>query len=164
MKKILFPLIIIIFISCNNTKNDNVTIVEKNTVVEKQIVVNLKQIAGKKKTEVDKVLGKPDRVEPFSERSTPCKNIPCEKAYYQKDKYEIIFINEKADWITINNLSEYDLNEDNIEIFGLPVTTPEFSNPQDLIRWKDIDGINEINIFNDGSGKISYAYIKVKTE
>ncbi|SHG27483.1 hypothetical protein [Flavobacterium defluvii] len=163
MKKILFPLIIVMFFSCNNTKSDNVAIVEKG-ITQKQIVVDLKLIAGKNKIEVDKVLGKSDKVESFSARSTPCKNTPCEKAYYQKDKFEIIFVNGKADWITINNLLEYDLTEDNIEILGLQFTTSYFNNPQNLIRWKNIENINEINFFSDGSGRISYAYIKVQTE
>lgn len=165
MKKTLLSLIIIItLVSCNKSKNDNQSVNEKESIVEKQILVDLKQIAGKNKTEVDKILGKSDRVESFSERSTPCKNIPCEKAYYQKDKYEIIFINGKADLITINDLSQYDLIEENLEIFNLPLTEPEFKNSEDLIRWKNIEGINEISIFNDGAGKISYAYIKVVTE
>lgn len=163
MKKILFSLIIIGLLSCNNKKNDNQHTVIKNPAPEIQ-VVDVKKITGKSKIEVDKILGKSDKVEPFTESSTPCKNVPCEKAFYQKDKYEIIFIKGKADWITINNLSEYDFTEENIQIFGIPITRPEFSNPQNLIRWKDIEGINEINIFNNGSGKISYAYIKSFTD
>ncbi|KRD10246.1 hypothetical protein ASE21_11040 [Flavobacterium sp. Root901] len=164
MKKILFSLIIIGLLSCNNKKNDNQPTVIKNPAPEIQVVVDVKKITGKSKIEVDKILGKSDKVEPFTESSTPCKKEPCEKAYYQKDKYEIIFIKGKADWITINNLSEYDFTEENIQIFGIPITRPEFSNPQNLIRWKDIEGINEINIFNNGSGKISYAYIKTFTD
>jgi hypothetical protein len=150
MKKILLSFIIIMCLSsCTTTK---------------QIVIDLKQVAGKNKSEVDKILGKPDKVEPFKESSTSCKNLPCEKAYYQKDKFEIIFINGKADWITVNNLSEYDFDEDNIEILGLSISEPDFNNPQSVIRWEHIENINEVNIFNDGSNKISYAYIKVATE
>lgn len=164
MKKILFFLIIIISLfSCNSKTNNQLTI-EKDNTADKQIVLDLKKIAGKNKTEVDKVLGKSEKVETFSASSTPCKNIPCEKVYYQKDKYEIVFINGKADWITINDLSQYDLKEENIEILGLPLTDPDFKNPQNVITWKNIENINEVSIFNDGSGKISYAYIKVSTE
>lgn len=163
MKKNVLLLIIVTLFSCNNIKTENQNIDKKENTNKKQIVVDLKKIAGKSKAEVDVILGKSDKIESFSESSTPCKNIPCEKAYYQKDKFEIIFINGKADWITINNLGEYDLSENTIEIFGLPAAIPEFSNPQDLVRWKDIEGIFEINIFNNGSGKVSYAYIKVIT-
>lgn len=164
MKKILFFLIIIISLfSCNSKTNNQLTI-EKDNTADKQIVVDLKKIAGKNKAEVDKVLGKSEKVETFSASSTTCKNTPCEKVYYQKDKYEIVFINGKADWITINDLSQYDLKEENIEILGLPLTEPDFKNPQNVITWKNIENINEVSIFNDGSGKISYAYIKVATE
>ncbi|KAF2338546.1 hypothetical protein [Flavobacterium tistrianum] len=157
MKKI-FPLIIVLLLFSCNSKNDNQV---KN---KKEVIIDIKKIVGKNREEIDKILGKSDKVEPFSESSTPCKNIPCEKAFYQKDKFEIIFIDGKSDWITINDLSQYDFSEDNIEILGLPYSVPDFNNPRDLIRWKNIEGINEINIFNNGSDKISYAYIKVKTE
>ena len=164
MKKILFFLIIIISLfSCNSKTNNQLTI-EKDNTADKQIVLDLKKIAGKNKTEVDKVLGKSEKVETFSASNTPCKNTPCEKVYYQKDKYEIVFINGKADWITINDLSQYDLKEENIEILGLSLTETDLKNPQNVITWKNIENINEISIFNDGSGKISYAYIKVATE
>ncbi|KQB37113.1 hypothetical protein [Flavobacterium aquidurense] len=156
MKNLILSLIVVTLISCNQAK------VEKQRKIE--VAIDLKSIAGKNIIEVESILGKPDKIEPFLESSTPCKNKPCQKGYYQKDKFEIIFINEKADWITINNLSEYDFDEENIEIFGLKKTEPEFKNPQDLIRWKNIEGINEISIFNDSFGKISYAYIKTSTE
>ena len=158
MKKILSLLIcLVILISCTQSKN--------NSQTEKiNIVIDLKKIAGKNISEVEKILGKAEKVEPFSESSTPCNDQPCEKAYYQKDKFEIIFINGKADWITINELSEYDFNEDNIELFGISNSEPDFNNPDDLIRWKNIENISEINIFNNGSNKISYAYIRVATE
>lgn len=157
MKNLILSLIIVVtLISCNQAK------VEKQG--KKEVAFDLKSIAGKSMIEVESILGKPDKIEPFLESSTPCKNKPCQKGYYQKDKFEIIFINEKADWITINNLSEYDFDEENIEIFGLTKAEPEFKNPQDLIRWKNIEGINEISIFNDSFGKISYAYIKTATE
>lgn len=158
MKKILFSFIIICLTSCNQVKT------EKPIISKKEIVIDLKRIAGKSKLNVDKILGKPEKVEPFKESSTPCKNISCEKVYYQKDKFEIIFIDGKADWITVNDLSQYDFDEENIEILGLSITAPNFENPQDVIRWKNIENINEVSIFNDGSNKIAYAYIKVATE
>lgn len=152
MKKIILLLLILTSISCIQSK------------VESSNVIAIKNIAGKSEIEVEKILGKPNKVESFSESSTPCKNTPCQKCNYQNNKFEIIFINEKADWITINDLSEYDFNEENIEIFGLTKVQPEFKNPNNLIRWKNIEGLNEITIFNNGLDKISYAYIKVLTE
>lgn len=153
MKKLILLLIIIVTsISCNQSK------------VERVNVIDIKNVAGKSEIEVEKILGKPNKLEPFSESSTPCKNTICKKAYYQNNKFEIIFINDKADWITINDLSEYDFNEDNIEIFGFSKVEPEFKNPQNLIRWKNIEGLNEVTIFNNGLDKIDYAYIKVVTE
>ncbi|PIF34094.1 hypothetical protein CLU81_4728 [Flavobacterium sp. 9] len=156
MKKLILLLIIIATsISCNQSKQSK---------TQSPNVIDIKSLASKSKTEVEKILGKPNKLEPFSESSTPCKNTACQKGYYQNNKFEIIFVNEKADWITINDLEKYDFNEDNIEIFGLTKVEPEFKNPKDLIRWKNIEGFNEITIFNNGSDKISYAYIKVLAE
>ncbi|OMQ13187.1 hypothetical protein BXU01_01520 [[Flexibacter] sp. ATCC 35103] len=36
-----------------------------------------------------------------------------------------------------------------LKYLDLKKTEPEFKNPQDLIRRKNIEGINEISIFND---------------
>lgn len=155
MKKLILLLIITMSISCNQSKQSK---------TESSSVIDIKNIAGKREMEVEKILGKPNKVESFSESSTPCKNTTCQKGYYQNNKFEIIFINEKADWITINDLEKYDFNEDNIEIFGLSKVEPEFKNAQNLIRWKNIEGLNEITIFNNGLDKISYVYIKVLTE
>jgi hypothetical protein len=58
MKKTLFSLIIIICLSsCNQVKT------EKPIISKKQIVINIKNIAGKSKLDVDKILGRPDNVE-----------------------------------------------------------------------------------------------------
>lgn len=86
MKKFLLSLLILsVSISCNQPKN---TENEKT-----ELIINIKSVAGKSKTEVDKVLGKPEKVEPFSE--TICKTIACEKAYYKNAKFEIILLTAK---------------------------------------------------------------------
>jgi hypothetical protein len=158
MKKIIISFMIIGFLnSCNQSKT--------NSLVENsKIVIDLKKIAGKSKSEVEKILGKAERVETFSANRTPCKKVPCDMVFYKKNKFEIGYINNKADWITVNGLSEYDFNNDSIELFGLSKVEPSFNNAQSVIRWENLENINEISIFNNGSDKIDYAYIKVATE
>jgi len=126
-------------------------------------VVNLPGIAGKTMAEVEAVLGKAESTEKANPSGTPCKENPCDKAFYQSGKFEILFINGKSDWITINNLSDHELSENNIELLGLPRSAPAFNNPAITIRWEAVEGIKTISFFNNGSGKIDYVNIKVTT-
>jgi hypothetical protein len=127
-------------------------------------IVNLKTIAGKTSQEVEAILGKAESTEKASPSGTPCKENPCDKSLYQSGKFEIIYINGKADWITINNVSDHALNDKNIELLGLPASEPAFNNPTSTIRWEAVEGINSISFFNNGSGKIDYINIKTATK
>lgn len=159
MKKIISILLLYLLISCIESKKEIIA-----TSNEPEKIIDIKSIIGKTKDEVEKILGAAESIEPFSESTTICINQPCEKATYQNDKYEIIFINSKSDWITINDLSAFDLTPENIQLLALPMVEPEFNNPKDLIRWKNIENIKEINFFNNGSNKIYYIYIHANTE
>ncbi len=128
------------------------------------VIVNLSEIVGKPLSEVEKLLGKANKIEKAKPSGTPCKENPCDKAFFDSEKIEILFINGKADWITINDVSKYPLDENNIKLLGYPKSSPSFSNPSTVIRWSNVDGIKEIDFFNNGSGKIEYIYVKVKTE
>lgn len=84
--------------------------------------------------------------------------------FFQSEKYEVLFINNVADWITINNTSNNILDENVIQLLGLPKTSPSFNNISTVLRWDNLDGIKEISFFNNGSDKIDYIYIKVNTK
>ncbi|MFV5685891.1 hypothetical protein ACM55I_10600 [Flavobacterium sp. GB2R13] len=131
---------------------------------KKEIIIDVSSIIGKNKTEIEKILGKPDNVEMIKPSNTPCVNVPCEKANYQSDKFEIVFINDKSDWITINKVSEFEINNENIELLGLELREPSSNNPGNVTKWNNIENIKEISIFDNGSGKIDYIYIKNLTE
>jgi hypothetical protein len=159
-------------LSCGEPTPEKADAVENKTEAESKepaakpasnTIVNLSSISGKTLAEVEAVLGKAESTEKASPSGTPCKENPCDKAFFQSGKYEIVFINGKADWITINNLSEYTLSETNIELLGFTLTPPVSSNTT-VIRWEDVDGIGQVSFFNNGSGKIDYANIKVATK
>jgi hypothetical protein len=143
-------LVALTLVSCVNSK--------------KEIIIDVSSIIGKNKTEIEKILGKPDNVEMIKPSNTPCVNVPCEKANYQSDKFEIVFINDKSDWITINKVSEFEINNENIELLGLELKEPSFNNSGNVTKWNNIENIKEISIFDNGSGKIDYIYIKNLTE
>ncbi|MFV5697436.1 hypothetical protein ACM55H_03620 [Flavobacterium sp. ZT3R17] len=131
---------------------------------KKEIIIDVSSIIGKNKTEIEKILGKPDNVEMIRPSNTPCVNVPCEKVNYQSDKFEIVFINDKSDWITINKVSEFEINNENIELLGLELSEPSIYNHGNVTRWNNIENIKEISIFDNGSGKMDYIYIKSITE
>lgn len=70
----------------------------------KKFVVNIDTIAGKTPSEVEAVLGEPEKKEKTNPSGTPC---PCDQYFYLNELVEIIYMNGKADWITVNNSSSY---------------------------------------------------------
>lgn len=124
----------------------------------------LKRVAMQPLNVVATVLGAPSKVEVVRPNNTPCQSEPCQKAIYQKGKYEIVFINGLADWITINKTLAYRFDTSAIEELGLPDERPSFNNPESVIRWQNIDGLREVSIFNNGSDRVAYFYIKCTTE
>ena len=161
---ILFASIILASCSDNNISNaGNKAINVQSNQVKIETVINITNIANKKIKEVNKLLGKPNNIGKAKPSGTPCKINPCDKAYYKDGKFEIIFINKVADWITINDVSNLPMNEDLITSLGLPKTKPSFSNPSNVIRWAHIKGFEEISFFNNGSDKVDYIYIKTNT-
>jgi len=126
-------------------------------------VVNISTLIGKTLAETESALGKADHVEKASPGGTPCKDNPCDKASFQSGKYEIVFIDGKADWITIYQLSTYDLNNDAIALLGLPKSPPTISNTV-MLSWENVEGIKDIRFFNNGSNKIDYVYVKANTK
>ena len=148
----------------SESKNEQFTeTTNSNSAMTKEIL-KISDLIGKDLQEVETILGKADKIDKVSPSRTPCKENPCDKGVFQSGKYEIVFINNKADWITINQVSSYDLNENAIGLLGLPESNPSFSNPSSVLRWEDIEGIKEVSFFNNGSGKIDYIYVKASTE
>jgi hypothetical protein len=70
----------------------------------KKFVVDIDKIAGKTPSEVKAVLGETEKKEKSNPSGTPC---PCDKCYYLNELVEIIYMNGKADWITVNNSSSF---------------------------------------------------------
>lgn len=110
------------------------------------------------------VLGAPDNIELVRPSNTPCQEQPCQKAIYQDGKYEVVFINGVADWITINQTLAYRFDTSVVEHLGLPKVTPTFNNPKAVVRWEDIAGLREVSAFNNGADRVAYFYIKCTTK
>jgi hypothetical protein len=167
MKKSISLLMLFFIISaCENSKKNQVEDVSNKDLEtpKKEIIVDILSIVGKNQTVVEKVLGKPENTEIVKPSNTPCVNKGCDKLIYKSGKYEVVFINDKADWITIYNVSQFNTTVDTIELLGLEITEPDFNSPLNVIRWKNIQNIKEIDFFDNGSGTLDYIYIKGQTE
>jgi hypothetical protein len=127
------------------------------------IICDIKKLAGKSPKQVQQLYGKPDASTPTTIRSGPCKGLPCKSYTYQHGRIEVVFINNKADWVTVNEVGSIPLAAEAIELLGLPATRPSFENPDNVIRWSSVSGIREISAFSNGSGGISYLYIHCQT-
>ena len=169
--KFLFALLML-FVSCGEAPKKNEpmasetsqSLVEKEATKNVQPLIKINDIVGKSLSKVEKILGKAESLEKARPSGTPCKVNPCDKAYFKSGKYEIVFINKKADWITINDVSEYTLDENVITILGLNHVNPSFRNQSSVLRWDNIQGINEISFFNNGANRLDYIYIKAFTK
>ena len=125
-------------------------------------VVKLEAIAGKTPEDITKVLGKPTRETKTKYRSDVDGIKYAPTAEYKEGKIEVVFINGKADWITID-MSGISFDIKAIEALGLKLAPPTFANAN-VIRWEPHRLYNSVSIFPQGNGKVDYAYIKVATK
>ncbi len=123
------------------------------STVYAEVVIDVTKIAGKSEKEVAAYLG-----QPWSCNQSKYGN----KCQYKKGKTEIVFINNKADWITVEGIDQVSFSISAINALGLKVVTPSFSN-NFILRWSSIQGLREVSIFK-GTSLCGYAYVKWKTK
>ena len=117
------------------------------------MIVDVPKIAGKSKPEIKTIFGEPNECEPSKYG---------EKCRYIKTHTEIVYIDGKADWITVG-FDGVPFVRNAITKLGLDEKTPTFEN-DDTIRWEGINGLLEVSLHLGQGGKVSYAYIKSFTE
>jgi hypothetical protein len=123
------------------------------TLAYAEPIVDVLKIAGKSENEVSKYLGP----------AISCKkNKYGNKCQYDKGKTSVVFINGKADWITIEGIDSIPLTKSALAAIGLDEANPSFSD-NFMLRWDSIQGLMEVSIYK-GESTYDYAYIKVKTK
>lgn len=118
-----------------------------------ETLVDITKLAGKSENEVSAYLGQP---------SSCGSSKYGKKCQYQKGDTEIVFINGKADWITVEDIDHIPFTKSALSAIGLKESKPSFSNNFTL-RWNSIQGLMEVSIFK-GASNSDYAYIKAKTK
>ena len=151
-------LIVLIFLvgqfpltSCKNSNSDdetkNISTVDKPIIEQTELILDLKSITGKTLTEVETVLGKAESIEKV--KGYPCEKSKCERAFFKDGNFEVIFKSKKADRITINNTANLTNSDNAIEKLGFQLSVPTFKNANNVIRWTNIENINEISFFTN---------------
>jgi hypothetical protein len=104
-------------------------------------VIDVRKIIGKSHNEVEAVLGQP---------------VTCNETYqglscnYEIAKTEVIYIEGRADWITISGLQNIEFNHNAIQQIGLTPAPPLIHNPFRM-HWESLHGLAVVSIY--GAGK-----------
>lgn len=110
---------------------------------EGRIIFKIKSVAGRGPSEVEAVLGKPIRKESYS-----VSGRPATKQFYKEGLVEVVYIQGKADWITViflGNIPMPDNSMSILELVGLPPGEPSHQSPGRLLRWDNFEGFRTIN-------------------
>lgn len=123
-----------------------------STVAEASSVIDIPKIAGQSMKQVS---------EQLKAAPTCAKNKRGTKCDYNDGSIEIVYIDGKADWITVNGLEQVPFTDAGIMRLGFSQKSPSFHSPM-VMRWSSLPGVLEVSMFKGQTGT-DYAYIKVKT-
>jgi len=122
------------------------------------VVVDVPAIAGKRPAQVAAILGTPTATETIRSHGKP---LP--KRIYRNGDVEVVYVDGKADWITVFGQGQLPFGPEVLSALGLPSTPPSFFNPLGVIRWERISGLRTVSVFPNPDGHAHYAYILVNT-
>lgn len=174
MRKILYSsmllvVLILIEIGCGN-KNDSTSKPDSLATENNQssgLILDLKSVSGKELSDVEKQLGRAKFIVKIKDKKANCGECP--KYSFKNGDIEVIFINQKADWITIKNMGNTKFQNCSIDLLGDFNCINRTFKSDDVIKWNDVNGFKEIVFFRKYENgkptfKVDYAYIKTFTE
>ncbi|MEP6645475.1 MAG: hypothetical protein ABJC12_00180 [Saprospiraceae bacterium] len=127
---------------------------------ESNVFIHINQIAKKSKEIVDAYLGDPVGHQSISPSNAPC---PCESYIYKAGNIEVVFMKDIADWITVNHMDDIPFTKDKIiQALGIKYVEPTIINDR-VIKWNDFDGFDQLSVFSNEKGGVSYAFLKATT-
>lgn len=141
----------LIFMSCSPQSDEKVI----------SAVVNLDSLSGRSQEVVSQLLGPGEKQGTWKDKKAGC--VKCPKMSYKSGKIEVIYINQVADRVTVNDLSDYKFTDKEIlGAVGLKESAPSFEN--DFVkRWYGLGGYREIAAFSN-EGKVNYILVLSKAE
>ncbi|MBI1325533.1 hypothetical protein GC170_20410 [bacterium] len=141
--------------------------------VLKEVVFDLPSIAGRSPDEVVRILGKPSKVEETANKGQRFQRYlwkpktPNGSSEFGPFEHSVVFVNGKADWITIAGTGEVDY--DIVKAFRA-INVPPGARPTVIsrgdTRWEDGDlpGYRYLSIRPSENGKVSSILVRVFTE
>ena len=117
-----------------------------------EVAMPILTIAGKKKADVDAAIGQPTGCEAGRQGR---------RCFYSKANTTVEYINNKADWITIESVTQMQRIADVLPALGLPSINPSYETIA-FTKWSHVHGMLEISAIHKTS-RIDYLYIKVST-
>jgi len=121
------------------------------------------QIIGRKLPDVERLLGPLDASDIVNLSNTPCAERGCVKGYFGKGKYEIVFIDGVADWITIENIDSLTTDEF-IDAWDLGSIKPDFKGTSGVLRHYNIYGMKELAVHRKDDGSVFIIHIRAFTD
>lgn len=119
--------------------------------VEVKQILDVKQIAGKKKGDVEKVIGKPSSCE-WTSLGETCQ---------YSNNVDVTYRNGLADWISISGIKDLRFDGQALKAVGLKPGLRDPDNDAPAAKgWGDHDGMKEVSI--SGDNKIGTEMINVK--
>ncbi len=122
------------------------------------VVVNVPEIAGRSEAEVAHILGG------AKERSTATHGGETYPAlYYQEGQTEVVYVEGKAEWISVRNLSHLPFSTEALAALGITnAGEPSFVS-EDVIRWdnRKYPMLHGVHLFHQQGGRLDYAFIQV---
>jgi hypothetical protein len=115
-------------------------------------VVKIPEIAGKSAEQLRALLGPPEYCE---------SSLYSSRCSYAPGRTEVVFIDGKADWITVNELGETPLGPQALRRLGLPPSAPQLSAAGQL-AWTGLAGLKQLSLIGEGD-RLEYARVKVST-
>jgi hypothetical protein len=112
-------------------------------------IIEIRKVVGKKKYLVDAYLKEPTQCK----KETPNK----QRCLYQSN-IEIVFLDERADWIKIEKLKGTFYSHKALELLNLTPIRPTLKNEYVMTWHRAIRGIHEVSIFGS-NGNVSAIHI-----
>lgn len=110
------------------------------------------EIAGRSEAELATVLGPP------YECSSSLYSRRCQ---YGPGSTEVVFIDGKADWMTVRSLGEAAFDASALTRIGLAAKQPDETSAEQLV-WTGVGGLREVRAISEG-GSLQLLRIKVKS-
>lgn len=126
------------------------------------VELDLPQVALRNQQEVEAILGKGKLESYYRDEQAGCEKCP--KVAYRDGKVQIIYINDIADQIQLNDVDDFDF--DNRVILGLLNLKENIAPKVDedgVKRWENYEKYSQIAAFS-ANGQVDHILIKCKTE